>query len=106
MRIFLLICLTFSSFVSYTQAQQVSGRVTSKAEPGGLPGVSVVVKGTSVGTITDIDGNFTIQAQPGATLVISYVGHKTQEVVYTTQSSINVVMEEESTVLGEVVVTG
>lgn len=99
-----LILLFYS--VALAQSQQVSGRVTSATAPDGLPGVNVVVKGTTLGNITDIDGRFTIAADPGATLVISFVGYKSQEIVLGNQTSISVVLEEDSKILEEVVVTG
>lgn len=102
--------LTFLIFLFYSvtlaQSRQVSGRITSLTAPDGLPGVNVVVKNTTLGIITDVDGRFTIEADAGATLVISFVGYKTQEVVLGNQTSLSVVLEEDSKVLEEVVVTG
>jgi len=71
-----------------------------------LPGASVVEKGTTNGTQTDFDGNFTIEVGDDAILVISYIGFSTQEVAVAGQSNINVSMAEDASQLDEVVVTG
>ncbi|WP_430810440.1 MULTISPECIES: SusC/RagA family TonB-linked outer membrane protein [unclassified Carboxylicivirga] len=70
-----------------------------------VPGVSVVVKGTSIGTVTNIDGIFTLEAGQGDVLVFSFIGMRSQEVPVTS-STINIIMEEELTDLDEVVVIG
>jgi TonB-linked SusC/RagA family outer membrane protein len=102
-----LLCLfIFSSTLLLAQTQRVSGRVTSQTEPNGLPGVSVVVKGSSTGAITDLDGKFVVEAPPDATLVVSFVGYSSQEIPVNGQSVINVVMTEEAKELEEVVVMG
>ena len=70
-------------------------------------GASVVQKGnTGNGTITDIDGNFTLSVPANSTLVISYVGMKTQEIALKGQTKINVVLDDDSQALDEVVVIG
>ncbi|RZJ73817.1 TonB-dependent receptor [Flavobacterium sp.] len=72
-----------------------------------LPGVSVLVKGTNIGTVTDIDGNYSITPNSAnATLVFSFVGFKTQEVLVGGKSAIDISMSEDSTTLNEVVVVG
>jgi len=86
-------------------AQSISGRVVG-TDGTGLPGVNVVVKGTSTGTVTDTDGRFTVNAAPGSTLVYSFVGYASQEVAVTNQSTINVTLAEDAKALGEVVVVG
>ena len=81
----------------------VTGNVKDAAgEP--LIGVSILVKGTTNGAVTDIDGNFTLQAAKGATLEISYIGYATQTVTVT-GAQLNIVMKEDSEQLEEVVVT-
>jgi len=88
------------------QQKTVTGKVTDN---GGfpLPGVTVLVKGTTQGTVTSPDGVFTISDLPeNATLVFSFVGMYTQEIVVGTQTSINVVLEEETIGLEEVVAIG
>lgn len=71
-----------------------------------LPGVNVFVKGTTNGTITDIDGNFTLSVQASDVLVVSFVGYKTQEIAVEGQSSFKINLEEDVTDLDEVVVVG
>ena len=73
-------------------AQSVSGTVSS--EDGPLPGATVVVKGTSNGTTTDFDGNFTIAADAEAVLVVSFVGFTSQEVPVDGQDQISVILSE------------
>ena len=86
------------------QSKKVSGRVSDSE--GALIGATVMEKGTSNGVVTDIDGNFNINVQSGATLVISYVGYVTQEVRVGNQSTLNVLLEAEGGNLNEVVVIG
>lgn len=89
-----------------SQQRSVTGRVTD-SEGNPLPGVSVVIKGTSDGTITNIDGEFSFPQIPSdATLQFSFIGMKSQEIPVRKQTSVIVVMEEESVGLEEVVVVG
>ena len=82
----------------------VSGTVTdSKGEP--LIGVSILVKGTSNGTITDMDGNFKIQAAKGDVLEVSYIGYASQAITLTNAQPLKVTLGEDTQVLDEVVVT-
>ncbi|MGQ7870948.1 TonB-dependent receptor [Sunxiuqinia sp. sy24] len=88
------------------QAKAVSGKVTdSSGEP--LPGVAVVVKGTMQGTVTDFDGDYTIDDVPAdGVLVFSFVGMRTQEITVGRQFSINLVLEEDAIGIEEVVAVG
>ncbi|MGI9553231.1 MAG: SusC/RagA family TonB-linked outer membrane protein [Aurantibacter sp.] len=88
----------------YAQAQEVTGNVSDASGP--LPGASVVVQGTTSGTQTDFDGNYTIEAENDATLVFSYIGYSTQEIAVNGQSTINVILVEDAEALEEVVVIG
>ena len=99
-KIYLYLCLLFSGIIS---AQQISGVVSS--EDGPLPGATVLVKGTNTGTSTDFDGNFTIDANSGDILIVSFVGFTTQEVSVSDQDQINVTLVADQA-LEEVVVTG
>lgn len=94
-------------FISAEMAAQttVSGTVTEKATGTPLPGVNVIVKGTSTGTTTDFDGNYQIQAPNGSVLVFSYIGFKNFEATVT-GSTVNVALEEDAQQLDEVVVIG
>jgi TonB-linked SusC/RagA family outer membrane protein len=97
--------LLFVSVSAFAQ-QQVTGKVTSSADGSPIPGVSVLVKGSTAGTTTDADGKFTVSAPAGAeTLVISFIGFATQEVSILNKSTIDVVLVEDATELSEVVVT-
>jgi TonB-dependent starch-binding outer membrane protein SusC len=94
----------FNSEIQTIQQQKsVSGKVTNTSgDP--LPGVTVVVKGTTTGTITNADGSFVLsKVPPGATLVFSFVGMKTQEIVVGNQTTLNIVLEEETIGIEEVV---
>lgn len=92
---------------SFAMAQTVTGKVTSSVDGAGLPGVSVLLKGTTVGTATDAEGNFTLSGPqvPNGTLVISFIGYATQEIAVQNQTVINVSLQEDVTTLNEVVVT-
>ncbi|MBC6607604.1 TonB-dependent receptor [Hymenobacter sp. BT188] len=85
--------------------QTVTGRVVTATDKSGLPGVTVVVKGTTTGTSTNPDGSFTLTAPAGATLTISSIGYVTQEVP-ASASPINVALAEDVTQLADVVVVG
>ncbi|NDV83787.1 TonB-dependent receptor [Bacteroides sp. 51] len=89
-----------------SQDKSISGIVTSAADGEPLIGVSVLVKGTTIGTITDFDGNYSINASNGQTIVFSYIGYKPQEIAITNQTTLNVRLAEDSEVLDEVVVVG
>ncbi len=87
------------------EAQEVSGTVTDASGP--LPGASVVVQGTTTGTQTDFDGNYTLNnVDANAILVVSYIGYKTQEVPVNGRSTIDVTLEEDAEALDEVVIIG
>ena len=82
----------------------VTGVVTDALGP--VAGANIVEKGTTNGTITDMDGNFTLDVASNATLVISYIGYKEQEIAVNGQKTISVILEEDSQALEEVVVIG
>ena len=86
------------------QTKKVTGRVSDSE--GELIGATVMEKGTSNGVITNFDGSFTIDVQPGATLVVSYVGYISQEIKVGNQSNFDIVLEAEGGNLNEVVVIG
>lgn len=88
-------------------AQQITIKgVVKDASDEPIIGASVLEKGTTNGTITDFDGNFTLKAQGNATLVVSYVGYQTQEVKVNGKTSVNVTLKEDTELLDEVVVIG
>lgn len=89
--------------VAMINAQTVTGTVIADGQP--LPGATVIIKGTSKGTSTDFDGNFTIEAVPQSVLSISYVGYSTKEITVGNQTNINVTLEADNE-LDEIVVIG
>lgn len=94
-----------SKEVAAPQAKiEVSGVVSDAGGP--LPGVTIMEKGTTNGGATNIDGQYSLTVQPGAVLVFSFVGYKTQEITVGNQTIINVVMQEDSQLMEEVVVVG
>ena len=100
-----LMLLLFSS--AWAQERTVTGIVTSSEDGIGIPGVSIVVKGTTTGTVTDFNGAYSIQAPgPDAILVFSFIGMSPQEILVGTQSVINLVMEPEAIGLDELIVVG
>ena len=90
------------------QAQQQSKKITGTVSDamGPVIGASVVVKGTSNGVATDLDGKFSLNAKPGQTLVVSFVGYLTKEVKIDNKSTYNISIEEDKKMLDEVVVVG
>ncbi|HZH74138.1 MAG TPA: SusC/RagA family TonB-linked outer membrane protein, partial [Mariniphaga sp.] len=103
-----LLCLFLISFFSTTYAQQkaLTGTVTDQNGQQ-LPGVTVVVKGTTIGTVTNTEGEFSLSVPPDAeTLQFSFVGMRTQDVAIGNQSSFTVQMEDESIGIDEVVAIG
>ncbi len=102
--------LSFSlvlGFQVWAQERTITGKVTSVEDGTALPGVNVVLKGTSTGTVTDSDGNYRLSGVPssGGVLVFSFIGLQTQEVAVGERSVVNVNMTSDVTQLSEVVVT-
>lgn len=105
-RLFFLVMLTgVFSLLSAQPRITVTGKVT-ESDGQGIPGVSILVKGTLVGTITDLDGNYTIETEPQSTLVFSFVGFSTVEMPVANQAVINVRLREQAFDVEEVVVVG
>ncbi|MBT1700667.1 SusC/RagA family TonB-linked outer membrane protein [Fulvivirgaceae bacterium PWU4] len=104
MRLSLAVFMTAFTAALYAQST-VSGTITDETGAA-LPGVSLLVKGTSTGTSTDNDGKYSISVPSDATLVISFIGYATQEVAVGSRSTIDVVLLPDVTALQEVVVTG
>lgn len=96
----LLPCLSFS------QSFSIRGNVTDKTDKSPLPGVSIIVKGTTIGTISDMDGNFTLSVNQGNTLVFSFIGYNKQEITITNAAALNIILEPENVDIDEVVVIG
>jgi len=102
----LLALFLFISSLALAQTQRLTGKVTSLADPDGLPGVNVVVKGTTQGTITSIGGDFSLDVEQGAVIEFSFIGYTSQQITYAGQTNLNIVLVEKPTELGEVVVVG
>ena len=110
MRKFSQIHLTFLLLlgcVAFANAQSVSGKVVSASDGSTLPGVSILLKGTTIGTSTDSEGNYVLSGPeiPNGTLVFSFIGYTTQEIPVQNQTTINLTLVEDITTLTEVVVS-
>ncbi len=103
---FLLLMFTFYISSLWAQTIPVSGTVTSATDNSPMPGVTVQIKGSQKGTITDINGFYKLDVASNATLVFTFIGMKPQEIAVDGRKTINVGMEEERVDLGEVVVVG
>ncbi|MUP47176.1 TonB-dependent receptor [Gramella sp. BOM4] len=88
-----------------TAQQTITGMVTDQ-DGVPMPGVNVFIKGTNTGTQTDFDGNYTLNAPEGATLVFSYVGYQTQEILVGDSNVIDVTIQEDESQLDEIVILG
>jgi len=99
----LMVILSFSHLLA--QEIEIHGNITSSDEQMPLPGVSILVVGTTSGTITDVDGNYKITVPAGSTLRFSYMGYTTQEIVVESQSEITIQLNPDISQLQEVVVT-
>lgn len=108
-KLFLMLCVLSIFGISMVSAQtmKITGTVTGASDGQTLPGVSIVVKGTTTGVSTNLDGKYEINVSSGATtLIFSFVGMKTQEVSIAGRAIIDVAMELEAAQLDEVVVVG
>ena len=103
---FLLVSFLFLASNVWAQDRTISGNITSDEDGSGLPGVNVIIKGTTVGTTTDVNGSYTLDVpSDGGTLVFSFIGLASQEVEIGARSVVDVVMSSEVEELQEVVVT-
>lgn len=105
-KIFLFNVMLLLPLVMFAQ-QTVKGKVTEAAGGTALPGVGVIIKGTTVGAATDFDGNYILEkVKPGDVLVFSYVGFNTQSVTVGNNTTINIILTESAESLEEVVIIG
>jgi TonB-linked SusC/RagA family outer membrane protein len=104
--LFLILCLGSIAYGQDTGNRTVTGRVTTDTDDTGIPGVSILVKGTTTGTTTNAEGDFTIQANAKSVLVISFIGYETSEVIVGNQSRIMIALKESISSLHEIVVVG
>ncbi|HEY5824339.1 MAG TPA: carboxypeptidase-like regulatory domain-containing protein, partial [Cyclobacteriaceae bacterium] len=107
-KIFCLVLLTgLVSTAALAQSTNVTGTITSSDDNTPLPGVTILLKGTTIGTTTDIDGKFKLSApDANGTLIVSFIGYATKEVPIGSQTVIDVALQTDVTELGEVVVVG
>lgn len=107
LRLKIVAMLLLLTSIALAQDRSVNGRVTSKEDGSPLPGVNVVVKGSTTGTVTDSDGKYTVSVpSTGATLVFSFIGLKVEEVSVGEQAIVDVQLVADITQLSEIVVTG
>ncbi len=105
-KLFVVLNLLLSVSILFAQnVQTISGKVTDIKNES-VPGVTVSVKGTMLGTITDNDGQYSLDAEPQAVLIFSFIGLQTQEIPVNNQTTINVQLKEQAFDIGEVVVVG
>ncbi|MDX5481144.1 MAG: SusC/RagA family TonB-linked outer membrane protein [Hymenobacteraceae bacterium] len=102
--LFVFLLLSICS-ITYAQDKEITGKVVSKNDNFPMPGVTIVVEGTTRGTQTNSDGSFSLQAPEGATLVVSFIGFATQKVKVTDQQVYTIAIVEDTKQLQEVVVT-
>ncbi|WP_452228486.1 MULTISPECIES: SusC/RagA family TonB-linked outer membrane protein [unclassified Lacinutrix] len=96
----------FCSFNIYAQNTIISGNITSEEDGFPLPGVTILIKNTNKGEITDFDGNYTIEANKGDILIYSYLGLITQQITVNETAQINIILKPDENSLDEVVVVG
>ena len=104
-KVFLFYFFFLAMLSAQAQTMKVSGVIVDDSEIG-LPGVNILIKGTSVGTVSEVDGSYEIMAEKGNTLVFSFTGFANQEIVVGDDPSINVAMSVNAEMLDEIVVTG
>ena len=103
--LFLFLLALLCPWAALAQTITVSGKVISSDDGYGLPGVTIQVKGTSTGTVTDLDGNYSLNADSQDVLIFSFVGYKTKEIAIKGKNKINVTLDADAQMLDDVVVT-
>ena len=105
LKLFLFLGALLITTTGFAQKVKITGKVTDTGNQG-IPGASIIVVGTTTGTITDMNGNYSLEVDPQSTLSFSFVGFKTQSVIVTSQTVINIQLEKETIGVDEVVVIG
>lgn len=100
------VVLLGSSLTVFAQSGTVTGKITDANDGMSLPGATVVVKGTTQGTSTDIDGNYAVNVEPNQVLIFSYVGYTPQEIVVQPNTTVNIALETSALSLEGIVVIG
>lgn len=104
--LFIIFCLSLSTWGVQAQTRVIKGTVIAKTDKAPLPGVTIFDQNTKNGVATDVDGKFSLKVSKGDTLVISFIGFKTQRIKIDQQKELNVVLEEEVQMIDDVVVVG
>jgi TonB-dependent starch-binding outer membrane protein SusC len=99
------VLILFAGLNVFAQQRSITGTV-KETSGSTLPGVSVLIKGTTIGTVTDANGTYTISASPESVLTFSFIGYKAQEILVAQQSTIDITLQEDVATLDEVVVIG
>jgi len=102
----LTVIILCGSVTAFSQTGTVTGTITDAGDGLSLPGATVIIKGTARGTATDLNGNFSVEVEPNTTLIFSYIGYITQEIVVQPTNVINIALIAEATGLEEIVVIG
>ena len=105
-KLLLFAVVLLSSLTMFAQSGAVSGVVTDAGDGTSLPGATIVIKGTTEGAVSNIDGNYTINVEPNQVLIFSYVGYATQELVVQPNTTVNVALQSSALSLEGVVVIG
>ena len=107
MKTIVFIIVLFSTFLSYGQSIKVSGTVKDASDGNPIPGVSIIVKGTTLGTVSDMDGKYSINCPDSSSVIVfSFIGYATEEVSIENKVLVNVALKEENVELQECVVVG
>ena len=105
-RFVLFLCMILLSQIAFAQSLTVSGQVVSAEDAYPLPGVSIVIKGTTQGTFTDVDGFYSLEAPAGSVLVYSSIGFMETEAEVLRAGRLDVALKEDAQMLDEVVAIG
>jgi len=106
LKLFWMLAFLLLTIAGYAQQKTISGKVTDASNGEPLPGVTVVVVGTTVGTITNFDGDYSLKVDAGQTVSFSFIGFESQRVLIGNQNVINISLEMSTEALGEVLVIG
>src|SRR6185436_14588879 len=105
-KLLLSLFLALCCLAAAAQQKSVSGKVTSSEDGSPIPGANVLEDGTSNGTVTDADGKFILNVNPGATISVSFIGFDSQKIAVGDQTNVDVVLQVNATALQEIVVVG